>query len=65
MIIDHELRDKHARIHSAGHLVDLAVDRLSKFLIRKNTSGKQGKDIIFWMDLTCSIKGNLKMLSKQ
>lgn len=29
--IDKETRVKHARLHSAGHLIDLAVQRLSKF----------------------------------
>lgn len=30
--IDKETRVKHARLHSAGHLIDLAVQRLSNFL---------------------------------
>jgi len=30
MSIDGALRELHAKIHSAGHLIDLAVQRLSK-----------------------------------
>ena len=32
MKIDEKIRKKHAQIHSAGHLIDLAVQRLSKTL---------------------------------
>ncbi len=31
MKIDEETRRNHARIHSSGHLIDLAVQRLSNF----------------------------------
>lgn len=30
--IDKETRIKNAKLHSAGHVIDLAVQRLSKFL---------------------------------
>ena len=30
MIIDGTLRESHAKVHSAGHLIDLAVERMSK-----------------------------------
>lgn len=32
MIVDPAIRDTHMKIHSAGHLIDLAVQRLSNFL---------------------------------
>ena len=62
MVVDQGTRDLHAKIHSAGHLIDLAVARLSKVCNMKNTIGLLEKGIILLTDLTWSIKELLKTL---
>lgn len=43
MNIDEELRKKNAKLHSAGHLIDLAVQKLGTFMLTKDTNGPEPK----------------------
>lgn len=56
MNVDPALREIHARIHSAGHLIDLAVQRLSIYAEMQSMNGKQLKDITLQMVLMSSTK---------
>ena len=65
MTIDAYLRDCHAKVHSAGHLIDLAVERLSIFIDIQSMSGLQARDIISLMVHTWSTRERLRILKKQ
>lgn len=60
--IDKETRVKHARLHSAGHLIDLAVQRLSKFFsVIKSMSGRRLRGTILPIIHMLSTRGKSKM----
>lgn len=64
MIVDPAIRDTHMKIHSAGHLIDLAVQRLSNIVSIQNISGLLGRGITLWRGPTWSTKVSLKTLKK-
>jgi len=65
MEIDEQTRIKHAKLHSAGHLIDLGVQRLSTSLFMQNFSGRLPRGIILRMDLTFSTGGSCRMGRRQ
>lgn len=61
MAIDPALRELHMKIHSAGHLIDLAVERLSIKSLMKSMSGQQERAIISLMVHMWNIRALLIM----
>lgn len=65
-MIDEATRVRHAKLHSAGHLIDLAVQNLGIFIkIIKALDGKQQKVIILKMVHMYSTKVQIKIYNKK
>jgi Ser-tRNA(Ala) deacylase AlaX len=65
-LIDEATRVRHAKLHSAGHLIDLAVQNLGIFIIIiKVSDGKQQKAIISKMVHTSNTKVQMKIYNKK
>ena len=65
MIVDAEIRQTHAKIHSAGHILDLAVQRLSKRRLIKSIRGKQARGTTSPTDPMSSTRGSSRMVKRQ
>lgn len=65
MVVDADLRQTHAKIHSAGHILDLAVQRLSKSGIIESIRGKQARDITSPTAHMSNTRGFSRMVKRQ
>lgn len=65
IMIDEVVRKKHAKLHSAGHLIDLAVQNLGTSCASKVTGGRLPKGIISKMAPTSSTKAPIKTWNKK
>lgn len=65
MVVDADLRQTHAKIHSAGHILDLAVQRLSKCGLIQSIRGKQARGITSPTDLMSNTRGSSRMAKRQ
>lgn len=65
MIVDADLRQTHAKIHSAGHILDLAVQRLSTSRLIESIRGKQARATILPTVPTSSTRGSSRMVKRQ
>ncbi len=63
--IDENVRNRHAKLHSAGHLIDLAVQNLGTRNDRKDTDGRLPKGTTFKMDHMSNTKVQIRIYSKK
>ena len=64
MVVDADLRQTHAKIHSAGHILDLAVQRLSKSAFIQSIRGRRARAITSPTGLMSNTRGFLRMVKR-